>query len=294
MLVGAMAIIGLIDNFIRFIAQEGGVWQFYLFRAILTCSIISVYLMVKNRSLRPRNWRWVVIRSLLTAAAILIYFIAISVMPIAEAGATLFSSPIFLLIFSVLLFRISVGYWRASAVFIGFIGVLLVLKPNPYNLNIFVLLPATAGAMYALGQLVTRHKCSDEDVLVLLLGFFLGTGLLGAVGLTVVSVIEFPPHWLAAAPFATTGWVFPTGKFLFWTMIQGLGSLVGVAGLIRGYQIAEPTYVTVFEYSFVIFAGFWGWVIWHEVPDSISLIGIVLVISAGVVITLRSVKSRKS
>jgi len=290
MLVGAMAIIGLIDNFIRFVAQEGGVWQFYLFRAVFASFIICVYLIARNRTLRPRSWRWVALRSCLMASAILIYFIGISVMPIAEAGATLFSSPIFLLIFSVLLFRTSVGYWRVISVFVGFVGVVLVLKPDPYNLDIFALVPAMAGAMYALGQLVTRHKCADEDVFVLLLGFFVGTGALGILGLAAISVLDLPPHWIASAPFAATGWVFPTGKFLFWTMVQGIGSLIAVAGLIRGYQVAEPTYITVFEYSLVVFAGFWGWIIWNEIPDAISIIGIAAIILAGIVITTRSAK----
>ena len=291
MLIGAMSVIGLIDNFIKFIAADGGVWQFYLLRAMLNCLLISAYLAFRHRSLRPNHPWWVVLRSMLMATAILIYFMVISFMPIAVAGAILFTAPIFLLIFSCLIFRTPVGVWRVSAVTCGFVGIILVLKPDPQDLSLFTFVPALAGIMYAFGQLVTRHKCADEDVLVLLFGFFLGTGILGLLGLTALSVFPMLQSVVSAVPFVSTGWVVPSGEFLFWTGIQGIGSLIAVAGLIRGYQIAEPTYVAVFEYSFVVFAGFWGWVLWNEIPDKIALIGIVAILAAGTIIAIRSAKS---
>lgn len=290
MLVGGMSVIGLIDNFIRFIAAEGGVWQFYLFRAILNCLLIAVYFACRQRSFRPRCFWWVAARSMLMATAILIYFIALSFLPIAIAGAILFTSPIFLLIFSFLIFRTPVGIWRIFAVVLGFFGIVLVLKPNPQDLTLFTLIPALAGMMYALGQLVTRYKCANEDTLVLLFGFFLGTGIWGLFGLAALSVFPVLQDWFASVPFVGTGWVLPSPEFIFWTVVQGIGSLIAVAGLIRGYQVGDPTYIAVFEYSFIVFAGFWGWVVWHDIPDLIAFGGIVAIIVAGIVITTRSVK----
>ncbi len=287
MIVGSMAVIGLIDNFIRYVVEEAGLWQFYLIRAIMACGFIVIYFLWKKQDFRPKRSWAVVLRSMLMAGAILIYFGSITIMPIAEAGATLFSSPIFLLLFSVLLVGTKVGYWRIGAVLVGFLGVLLVLKPDLMNYGVFTLLPLLAGILYALGQLITRHLCADENTFVVLLGFFVATGLLGALGLLVFSIVNVPDHWEAAPQFAS-GWVEPTGRFMFWTFIQCVGSLIAVTGLIRGYQIAEPTYLAVFEYSFLIFAGLWGWILWNEIPDSIAFIGIAMIISAGVVITLRS------
>ncbi len=288
MIVGSMAIIGLIDNFIRFVAMEAGVWQFYFVRALVAVPLIIGFSLWKKQSLMPIRFWAVAVRSILLSAAILIYFSSLSVMRIAEAGATLFSSPIFLLIFSALLFRMRIGIWRIGAVLVGFTGVVLVLKPDVTHLNLFVLVPLFAGIMYALGQLVTRHWCSEESTIAVLLGFFLACAFLGLVGMTVIEFAGFDEARVQSAPFIFTGWVELTPSFWFWTTIQCFGSLVGVYGLIRGYQIAEPTYVGVFEYSFLVFAGFWGWVIWNEVPDKFSLIGIVLIIMAGIVITLRS------
>ncbi len=291
MIVGSMAIFGLVDNFIRIIAEEGGLWQFYLIRALMACMVIACYCLCMRKKLLPKRVWAVALRSFLVSGAILIYFCSLSVMPIAEAGATLFSSPIFLLIFSVLLFRTKVGPWRVAAVTAGFAGMILVLKPDPANLSFFTLLPLLAGILYALGQLTTRHLCADEDTVVVLLGFFIATSLFGLVGTVVFNVFSVPDGWILAAPFLTTGWVEPTGRFLFWTAVQCCGSLIAARGLIRGYQMAEPTFITVFEFTFVFFAGFWAWMLWNEVPDAISIFGIAVIIAAGIAITLRTRKA---
>ncbi len=291
LLIGGMSIIGLVDNFIRFVADEGGVWQFYLMRAVFTCILIAGCMAYRKRRFSTSNLWWVAFRSILMASAILIYFIAISFLPIAIAGAILFTSPIFLLIFSVLIFKIQIGLWRILAVIFGFVGIVLVLKPDPQDFSVYTLVPALAGMMYALGQLVTRHKCANEDPLVLLFGFFICTGVLGLLGIITLSVFPLLGNENALVPFVSTGWVNPSGDFLFWTIIQGIGSLFAVLALIRAYQIAEPTYIAVYEYSFIVFAGFWGWVIWGELLDAVAITGILTIIAAGVVISIRSTKS---
>ena len=291
MLTGGLSVMGLVDNFIRFIADEGGVWQFYLMRALFTCLLIAGYLAYRKRPLRAAHFRWVALRSMLMAGAILVYFIAVSFLPVAVAGAILLTSPLFLLVFSALFFGTRIGGWRILAMVSGFVGISLVLKPDPQDLGISTLVPALAGVMYALSQLVTRHRCAGEDMLVLLFGFFLATGVLGLLGVVVLGIFPSLQGMDAGVPFVSTGWVYPSREFLFWTMVQGIGSLIAISGLIRAYQIAEPTYIAVFEYSFIVFVGFWGWVIWNEVLDATAVTGIVTIIASGAIITIRAARS---
>ena len=287
-IVAGMSLIGLIDNFVRYIAEEAGIWQFHLFRSLIACPIILCFCLLRRQSIRPYRFWAVALRSTLMSAALVIYFGSITLMPIAEAGATLFSSPIFVLLFSVMLFGTRLDIWRVIAVALGFSGMLLILKPDPQNLNLITLLPLLAGLMYALAQLATRHWCHRESTAVMLLGFFVGLGVFGLVGLIVFTLIQVPANWQAAAPFYFTGWVPPSERFWIWTAVQAVGSLLAVSGLIRGYQVADPTYVAVFEYSFLIFAGFWAWILWREIPDTLGFIGIVGIVSAGILITLRA------
>jgi drug/metabolite transporter (DMT)-like permease len=73
--------------------------------------------------------------------------------------------------------------------------------------------------------------------------------------------------------------------------MQAVGSLVAVACIVRSYQIAEPSYVAVFEYLFLLFAVFWGYVLWGDLPSVLGFAGLALIIGAGAVIVLRSERS---
>ena len=291
LIVASMSLIGLIDNFVRIIAEESGLWQFHMFRSLIALPIIVCYCLLRKQRVLPVRFWPVALRSVLMALALIIYFGSITLMPIAEAGATLFSAPIFVLIFSVLVFGVRVDMWRVAAVIVGFTGMLLILQPDPQRLDVLTLLPLMAGMFYAFGQLTTRHLCADEYTSTLLTGFFVALGAFGLLGTIFFSLVKVPESWLLAAPFYFTGWVAPNERFLFWTAIQAFGSLFAVSGLIRGYQVAEPTYVSVFEYSILIFAGFWGWILWREMPDEIGFLGIAAIVIAGIVITVRAKKT---
>ena len=288
MIVGAMSIIGLIDNFVLLISEEAGLWQFHFVRSVIGCSVLLLFCRLTRRQVRPRNLRAVVLRSILITISMILYFGSLSVLPIAEAGAALFTSPIFILLYSVLLFRTRVGPVRIAAVALGFAGVLVVLRPDPGNLTIVAVFPLFAGMFYGLGQLITRHKCATEETAVLLLWFFLTLGVAGLTGSVVLALVSVPGSWIDTAPFFAQGWVAPTVQFLFWTVIQAAGSLIAVAGLIRGYQIADPTHVAVFEFSFLFFAGIWGWILWHQRPDVFDILGILAIAGAGCLIAVRS------
>ena len=86
--------------------------------------------------------------------SMLLYFGVMPMMPIAEAGAGLFTSPIFVLIFSVIFFKERIGWRRIMAVLIGTFGVLLVLQPGREGFSFYHMLPVMAGAWYAMGSLI--------------------------------------------------------------------------------------------------------------------------------------------
>ena len=288
LIVASMAVIGLIDNLIPIIAGEAGLWQFHVFRSFLGAPVLILLILARGRSLRPFRPAALLIRSVMLSGSMLLYFASLALMPIAEAGAGLFTAPIFVLLFSALFFGTRIGIWRISAVLAGFGGVLLVLKPDLTDLELFVLFPLFAAVLYGIGQLMTRHYCSREDTLVVLLAFYLVIGLFGIAGTVIFTIWPAPESWRQAMPFITSGWVAPTGSFLFWTAVQSIGSLVGVAGLIRGYQTADPTYLGVFEYSFLLFAGIWGWILWRHLPDPVSAAGMAAIVASGIAIALRS------
>lgn len=287
LVLGAMALFGLIDNFMRLAAETGGLWQFHLLRAIIALVILVPLAWVLGVTLRPRAPGRVVLRSTLNSVAMVIYFGCLGFMPIAQVVAGLFTAPIFVVLFSVLLFGERIGPRRILAVGLGFCGIVLVLRPEAGDLTALSILPVIAGALYGLGNLVTRRWLGDEGTLTLLGGFFGLMMVWGALGCVVLALWPMPVA-PGAEGWATRGWVAPEGVFLVMILVQGVGSLLGVGLSIKAYQLADATMVAVFENSLLVFATLWAFFLWGEAPDALGLAGLGLITVAGVIIALRT------
>jgi drug/metabolite transporter (DMT)-like permease len=145
-------------------------------------------------------------------------------------------------------------------------------------------MPVASGALYALSNLLTREWCAAEPVGAVLAGFFVAIGLAGAVGSTLLTLYPVPVPVRDAVPFLAAPWAAPSGTVTFWIAVQAAGALVAVGMVTRGYQGAETSYVTVFEYSFLITASGWAWAVWGETLDAASLLGVAMIVASGTVI----------
>jgi len=287
LVLGAMALFGLIDNFMRLAAETGGLWQFQFLRGALAVAVLVPLAWVMGVRLRPQNARLVLLRSALNATAMVIYFGCLGLMPIAQAVAGLFTAPIFVVIFSVLFFGDRIGPRRIFAVILGFVGIILALRPDAGELSLLSVLPVIAGAFYGLGNLITRRLCAQEGTFTLLAGFFGLITLAGALGCLVLWIYPMPVA-PGADGFLTRGWVPPVGVFGIMIVVQALGSLLGVGLSIRAYQMADATMVAVFENTLLVFATIWAVILWGEVPDALGLLGLALITVAGIIIAIRS------
>lgn len=283
LMVGCMAIIGLIDNYVTVIAGEGGLWQFHFMRSVMVCGMLLLGAAVLGWRIRPKRWRGVIARSGFGAVSMAVYFGALAFLPIAQVGAGLFTAPLFVLLFSVVLFGERIGIWRVLAAVVGFGGVMMVLKLDVTAVDLVIILPMLAGVTWAMTALSTRYLCDGEDTVTLLFWFFFALGLLGAIGLCAMAA-----GLGDGRSFVTTGWVWPNALFLWLTVMQAVFSMIAVGMLTRAYQVGQTSYIAVFEYSFLIFASFWAWVLFGQGLDVWGMMGIVLIIASGAVIALRS------
>lgn len=287
LVLGYATFIGFTDNFVRVIAAEAGLWQFHLTRTAMTLVLIAACLPFIPLRLRPLRLRAVVARSAVHGIAMLIYFGALAFLPVAVVAAGLFTAPIFVLLITRFVYGHSIGIVRILAVALGFAGVALVLGPQALRgASLAALMPVLAGAFYALGNVATREWCEGESAEVLTLGFFLSLGSFGLVGVVLLTLI---PHAVpeGAAGFVLRGWVWPSAAFYGWTFVQAAGSLMAIGMLVRAYQIAEASRVSVFEYSALPLAALWGWLLWAETLEGPAVAGMMLIAVAGGMIALR-------
>jgi drug/metabolite transporter (DMT)-like permease len=207
-------------------------------------------------------------------------------MPIAEAGAGLFTSPIFVLIFSTIFFKERIGWRRIAAVIIGSCGVLLVLQPGADGFTFYQIMPMMAGACYALGSIITYRYLRDESPLAILMSFIVSIGLCGFLITTLLTLFPVATDLVEQAPFLFMGWQSVDGMFWLWMLIIAALSSCALSLMTRAYQLTLTSYAAVFEYAYLISVGLFSWLFWGIVPNGMSSIGILLIIFAGVIIVL--------
>lgn len=280
-------IIGFTDNYVRVIAEAAGLWQFHATRSVMALAILAGLAAAFGLRLKPVRWRPVLGRSLILGCAMLIYFGCLAYLPVAEVAAGLFTAPIFVLLIARFAFGHPVGAFRIAAVAIGFLGVILVLGPAAgEQVGPATVLPIAAGALYALGNIATREWCAGESAETLLAGFFATLGVFGAIGIAVLTLwpVAVPP---GAEGFVLRGWAPFTGPFLFWTLVQAAGSLLGVGLMIHAYQIADAGRVAIFEYVILPASALWSFLIWGDLISPRAMAGMSLIFLAGLIIVLR-------
>jgi len=164
----------------------------------------------------------------------------------------------------------------------------LVLQPGSQSpLGWASLFPVAAGALYALGNLATREWCEGESAASLTLGFFVALGLAGLAGMGALALWQ-PEVPAGAAGFILRGWVTPSGTVLFWTFVQALGSTLAVSLMVRAYQLADASRVSVFEYVILPISALWSWILWGQTIAALAVLGMGLIIAAGAMIALRN------
>lgn len=287
LMICAMAIIGVIDSLIAPLSQHIGLWQFHFIRALMALPLVAGFSLLGLGSIWPRRWWAVGLRSLLIAISMLFYFSALARMPIAQALAGLFTSPIFILLINAVFMQTRPGPGRVIAVAIGFVGTLFVLQLDPNNFDWAVLIPVAGGFFYALSAIVTNRLCARESTVAVLAGMWVMLGLFGATGLIVLAVQagDAPP---GPDGFVLRGWVWPMTEALAFVVIQAVFSAIAVFLMIKAYQIGNPSYVSVFEYSVMCFGPLFAWVAFGQTIGPWQIAGIAMIVLAGSIIAVRS------
>jgi drug/metabolite transporter (DMT)-like permease len=286
LLVSGISIFGFSDNLTLLVSDQVSVGQFHFSRSLIAMFMVFGLGRVFGLSVIPKYWKPILIRTFFMVTSMLLFFGVMPMMPIAEAGAGLFTSPIFVLIFSKIFFKERIGWRRIAAVIIGSCGVLLVLQPGADGFTFYQIMPMMAGACYALGSIITYRYLRDESPLAILMSFIVSIGLCGFLITTLLTLFPVATDLVEQAPFLFMGWQSVDGMFWLWMLIIAALSSCALSLMTRAYQLTLTSYAAVFEYAYLISVGLFSWLFWGIVPNGMSSIGILLIIFAGVIIVL--------
>ena len=282
LMVGALALLGLQDSLVKLSSGDVSLWQFQFLRSFSNLGLILLLSRFYRGGFSPypkRVWA-VVLRSLLLVGAMVFYFGGVAFLSLSQIAAGLYVFPIFVAILSALILGEKVGPRRIFAILAGFMGTLLILKPGTSDFQLIALMPVAAGLCYAATILTTRKLCRDENPVALAFGVSIAFIIAGSIGMlvtTFVSPAEFAVSW----PYLFSGW--HTLTLVVAGIILGCSclNLAANIGLTKAYQSAESSWLAPFDYSYLVFATFWGVVIWGDIPDVWSFIGMFIIACAG-------------
>ncbi|MGE4326191.1 MAG: DMT family transporter [Pseudodonghicola sp.] len=232
-------------------------------------------------------------RGLLVVISNMSYFVALAVLPLADATALFFVAPLFITALSIPILGEKVGPMRIAAVMAGFAGVVIMQRPwvasdTLATSRLVMVLPVLSAFAYALMQILTRKLGATTKAsamatyiqamfILVSLGFFLvaGDGRFAA-GSDIPSV-----------QFLLRPWVWPARADL--PLLFGLGALASVSGycLSQAYRLTDAATVAPFEYVGLPLSVLWGWMFWTELPAREVWIGIALITGSGLFVFLR-------
>ncbi len=274
------------DAIVKYVSSNLPLWQIYVVRSLVAIPIFTIILIFKRQPVQiaPINHGWVVLRSMLLTFMYIAIYAAAPILPLSIIAASLYTGPLFIALFSSFLIGERVGVKKWGAIFIGFLGVILIIKPATEAFTPLALIPVIAGLFYALAAIITRSKCRDEPPIVLATALNFSLLLVGLVATIIIIIWNPHPAETAVYPFLLGYWI-PIGP-REWGIITILAVLiVGIsAGLAKAYQSAPPAIIATFDYTYLIFAAFFGFLIFAEIPDAITVIGMFLIAGAGLLV----------
>jgi len=206
--------------------------------------------------------------------AIVAIFIALRKLPLATVTSISFAAPIFTTLLSIFLLSEKVGFYRWLAVLVGFIGIIIISEPGFNSMNIYYIYPIIFCLGLSYVAITIKQLSSTEPVW--LISFYF------SISIMIMSFFTIP-----------SGWVFPNMIDLL--LLSLLGLLGGLANLwlTQSYKFSDVSLVTPLKYLGLIFAIFFGYIFWSEVPSTKTLIGSALVITSSVIIFRREIYHKK-
>lgn len=274
LMMAAMMVVPLMDGIAKHLSATFSVaqvtWARYFFHLVILLPVVlwrhgAAALLLRRPVLQ-------IVRGGFLLGSTFLFFGAIAVMPIADAIALVFVAPLIVTALSPVVLGEQVGVRRWLAVIVGFLGVLVIVRPGMSAFHWGMLLALGAGSIYAFYSLATRRLSGSAPPLVTLTY----TALLGAVVMS------------AVVPFF---WITPTTTELAWMALMGAVAAAGHFLIIKSFEYAEASLLAPLGYSEIISATAVGYLVFGDFPDEWTWAGVAVIIASGIYVSLRERKA---
>ena len=272
----AMLCLSVNDVLVKGLSSSFPIWEVIFFRA-LSGVIISILLVVffGIKTLKTKKTFGHLIRAFSSVACVVFYFFGLKYLMLSENVAIVHSAPILATLLAIPILGEKLGLHRMLAILVGFIGVLIIVKPGSDLFKIESLFPLSAAFFMAIAYLSTRFLMATESSVSIIFYY--------SLALLITSLIFFPNNF-----------VMPSLFHLMPLMGLGVMGSLGHYFMSQAAKSAEVVVITPFEYTSFIFLGVMGYFFYDEVPNSSVFIGMLLIVLSGIYIVYREQQKKKN
>ena len=272
MIIGS-AVLVTNDAVTKYLTEGFPVWQVLTLRHIAAVFVILLYAKYVTGwdALKVGHWPSQILRGFTFIGTTVLVTISLSLLPLATFTAIVFSGPFFVAALSVPLLGESVGWRRWAAIGVGFIGVLIIVRPGSQSFEVALLIPVITAVFSALRDIVTRRISVTETSLGIL---FWSTLIVIAASLLAVPWGWNPIDLVSAGWFVLCGVLNASAHFL----------------IIEALRYGAAATVSPFRYSALLWSIIFGFLIWGHLPSIWVYAGGVFIIASGVYMIQRESK----
>lgn len=262
--------------FIRKSSENIHIMEVIFFRNLLACLIIIPVMsssgLASFKMNRPGLFVW---RAIFVSIGMFSGFSAITLIPLAQATAISFTTPIFVTILAVFLLGEVIKFRRVAAIFVGFIGMLIIVQPGVGSISLGIILAFIGAFFHSINLLIVKKLTANEP----------------ANAIVVWMVIMLVPISFVPAIFV---WEWPSALTWLYLWCLAFCGTVGHSFFTRAYSLADITSLQPFQFIKLPMIAFLAWVIFSELPLYWTWLGGLIIFSSTVYITRREAKINKS
>ena len=265
----AMLMFSLNDALGKWLVATYSVGQILLLRSVASLVVMAPF--VARSGTKPfrdaPQPRLQALRVLLSTLEIACFYAAVAYMPLADAMTFYLASPVYVTAFSALFLGEKVGAFRWTAVLIGFVGVLIALKPTGDSLSLASGIAVIGSIFYAFLMIVIRHLRETSQVVL---------ATTHAGGALIFGAVLAPLNWVAVS--------LPDLPLL---ALLGIVSIAAIMMVNQSLRLAAASVVAPYQYTLIVWAILLGYMLFGDVPQWNTLVGAAIIVASGLVIFLR-------
>ena len=289
--VGGSALLSVNDLAIKVLSGGYALHQVILTRSLIAITVIVGVVTLTGQgpgSLRTTRPLAHLVRVAIVLVSNVTYFMGLAALPLANAVAIAFVSPVLVTLLSGVILHERVGPWRWGAVALGMLGVLVMIRPGAEAFQWAALLVLISSLCYASSHMMTRAMRGTESAFAL--NFYVQVGFI-VVSTTMGLAVGDGRFAGSADPslaFLLHGWRWP--PMVDWPVFLVGGLVLAFGGLMisQAYRTCEAALIAPFEYMALPMALVWGLLVFGTWPDGLSLVGMGLILAGGLVAVWRN------